>query len=612
MKEKQAPQGDGIDILKSVEATEYGRTVSLTVTVDADEPVPVRVVDTVPATATLVGPADETVSDGVTGGGELVVETTVAPGTAERLRYRLTGGPADLPAGTVERLTGGASAADLTETVGRWLPTDGPASPLAIEAHGPDSEGSGDSLDGGASQVRVRLVGVSPSGPVPDAVTQSDVSSARPAPGHLSDIAVGFVVTRPNQDAALRTAMRAGQRGHPTFAVVRAPDPDGELAATLEAVGVTVLELSTAETSRADLNRALSAAARERGLAGVLLQTGDCPRIDYDRSLAALESADYEVVAIPETWSDETDDPLIVVAIPAYNAAGSVGAVVERASAFADEVVVIDDGSADGTAARAREAGATVVVHDRNRGYGGALKTAFREAAARNARNLVVVDADGQHDPADIPTLVETGRHERADIVIGSRYVGGETRIPFVRSVGLAVINNLTNVSLGKLRPSGWIRDTQSGYRSYSRRAIRSLAADPAIGDNMGASTDILYHAHRNRLSVAEVGTTISYDVPESSTQGSLSHGIDLVRNILWTVEYGRPLLVVGLPGLLLTLVGVAAGVATLVRYDGGGGLAPVQIGIATLALIGGVLVCVAALVMHILNAHPAVKHLQQ
>ncbi|ELZ24239.1 family 2 glycosyl transferase [Halosimplex carlsbadense 2-9-1] len=598
--------------MKSVESAERGRTVTLTVEADTDEPVSVRVVDTVPSDATVVDPTDETVSNGVTGGGELVVETTVAPGTAERLRYRLTGGPADLPTATVERLAGGSSAGDLTETVGQWLPADGPASPLAVEAVGPDSEGGGDRHDGDASQVRVRLVGVRPSGTVPSAATQSSVSTARPDSGDLSDVAVGFVVTRPNQDAALRTAMRAGQRGHPTFAVVRAPDPDGDLAATLEAVGVTVVEAPTAEASRAELNRSLSTAARERGLAGIVLQTGDCPRIDYDRSLAALDSADYDVVAIPETWSDETDAPLVVVAVPAYNAAGSVGAVVERAGAFADEVVVIDDGSADETAVRAREAGATVVVHDRNRGYGGALKTAFREAASRDAHYLVVIDADGQHDPADIPTLVETSRNERADIVIGSRYVGGETRIPFVRSVGLAVINNLTNVSLGKLRPSGWIRDTQSGYRSYSRRAIRSLAADRAIGDNMGASTDILYHAHRNRLSVAEVGTTISYDVPESSTQGSLSHGIDLVRNILWTVEYGRPLLVVGLPGVLLTLVGVAAGVTALVRYDGGGGIAPVQVAIAALALIGGVLVCVAALVMHILNAHPAVKNLQQ
>ncbi|MDZ7745922.1 MAG: glycosyltransferase family 2 protein [Halobacteriales archaeon] len=98
-----------------------------------------------------------------------------------------------------------------------------------------------------------------------------------------------------------------------------------------------------------------------------------------------------------------------------------------------------------------------------------------------------MIDADGQHDPADIPRLVETQRQEETDIVIGSRYIGKRTtKIPFVRSLGLGVINHLTNVSLGTLRPSGFIRDTQSGYRAYSRYATKSLANDRSIGNNRG------------------------------------------------------------------------------------------------------------------------------
>ena len=605
MNEIEEQHGDGIEVVKSVESTDHGRTVTLSVSADSDAPAPIRLRDSVPSAATLVDPVDGTSVSGVGGDGELVVETAVSSVATGQLQYHIIGGPADLPAPTIERLPGRTAPAEAGETVGRWVPAEGAAVPLAVRV--PEAPPDDGGYPSELVESPVALVSA-----VTEPLAASAKARAEDEQADLTDIAVGFVVTRTNQDAALRTAMRAGQRGHPTLAVVRAPDPDGELVASLEAVGTTVVEASSETTDRAGLNRLLSAAARERGFAGVVLQTGDCPRIDYVRSLAALEHADYEVVAVPEEWSDDTDDPEVVVAIPAYNAAGSIGEVVERAVAFGDEVVVIDDGSADETAVRAREAGATVVVHDRNRGYGGALKTAFGEAAARNAHQLVVIDADGQHDPADIPTLVETSKRERADIVIGSRYAGGETRIPFVRSVGLAVINNLTNVSLGKLRPSGWIRDTQSGYRSYSRRAIRSLAADRSIGDNMGASTDILYHAHRNRLSVAEVGTTISYDVPESSTQGSLSHGLDLVRNILWTVEYGRPLLVVGLPGALVTLFGIAAGVTTVVQYDATGSLVPAQIALTAVALIGGVLCCVAALVMHILNAHPSVRRLQQ
>nr|WP_254282943.1 glycosyltransferase family 2 protein [Halomicroarcula limicola] len=429
----------------------------------------------------------------------------------------------------------------------------------------------------------------------------------------MADAAVGVVLTAANEDAAYRTALRAGRRGHTVIATYAGLDADAESLDTLADLGAIVLSPPRQRASQSELHRLLSQHARERGLPGIVLQTRDCPRIDYDRTALAFERADYDVIAIPEQWRETDDGPAVVVAIPAYNAAGSIGDVVERADAFADEVVVIDDGSRDETGTRAREAGATVVVHDRNRGYGGALKTAFREAAARDAAHLVVIDADGQHDPADIPLLVETQTRDDADVVIGSRYVGeSHTQIPLVRSLGLALINNLTNVSLGNLRPSGWVRDTQSGYRAYSRRAVRSLAADPTIGDNMGASTDILYHAHRNRLSVAEVGTTISYDVENSSTQGSLSHGLDLVRNIMWTVEYGRPLLIVGVPGAITTLLGVSVTLLLVAQFVETGTLYPIQLGTAVLFGIGGLLLCITALMMHVLNGHPSLRRLER
>ncbi|MFC7138079.1 glycosyltransferase family 2 protein [Halobaculum litoreum] len=278
---------------------------------------------------------------------------------------------------------------------------------------------------------------------------------------------------------------------------------------------------------------------------------------------------------------------------------------------YADEVVVVDDGSGDETAASARAAGATVVVHERNRGYGGALKTLFKKGAELDAAHLVVIDADGQHDPADIPLLVETQQRDGTDIVIGSRYVGERTtRIPFVRAIGLGVINSLTNASLGNLRPSGFIRDTQSGYRAYSRAATRSLASDRRIGNNMGASTDILYHAHRNRFSVAEVETTISYGVANASSQGSFSHGMDLLRNILWTVQYGRPMLVLGLPGFLTWVFGVVSMTWILFQYAETGALSFLSIVGATVCTLGGLLVCIAALMMHVLNSHPTMKRL--
>jgi hypothetical protein len=86
--------------------------------------------------------------------------------------------------------------------------------------------------------------------------------------------------------------------------------------------------------------------------------------------------------------------------------------------------------------------------------------------------------------------------------------------------------------SLPSLRPTGFARDIRSGYRTDNRQAIRSLADNSGIGNKIGASTDILYHAHRARFSIAEVETTISYGVENAGIQGAVSHGLNLVRNI--------------------------------------------------------------------------------
>mgnify|MGYP002279234000 CR=1 FL=1 len=549
--------------------------VTLSIRAATSAPLAVSLTDAVPSTHTLH--VDDAELSG--GDGEISIERVVAPDETVAVDYRLDGPVGrELPDPTVERITEAPSDGD-DSTRAEWVRDDGDAVPLPLAARSDTT-----ALE------------------VPDA----DVT---PADHWLQGVAVGVVLTKDNEDAAFRTVLRARHRGHVTFVTSIASDDESLRALTQ--LGAVSVSPPSKRASQSDLHRALSQAARERGATGIVLQTRDCPRIDYGRTATAFERADYEVIAIPESWEQTGGSPTVVVGIPAYNAADSIGQVVERAAAFSDEVVVVDDGSRDETAACAREAGATVVVHERNRGYGGALKTLFRQAVDREAAHLVVIDADGQHDPADIPVLVETQTRADVDIVIGSRYVGERTTdIPLVRSVGLAVINNLTNASLGKLRPSGFIRDTQSGYRSYSLYAARSLASDRSIGNNMGASTDILYHAHRNRLSVSEVETTISYDVENASSQGSVSHGLDLLKNIFWVIEYGRPILILGLPGVLITLLGITSTVLLLAQFSQTGVLDPVRLIPPILFAIGGTLLCIAAVMMHVLNRHPVMKRL--
>ncbi|WP_185911692.1 glycosyltransferase family 2 protein [Halonotius roseus] len=568
-----------LEVTKSVtKISEDDQLVRLSVRSAASNPVKLSLTDNVSSEHTLhVGDPDS--GSGYTDGA-ITIESVVDPEKPTAFEYHLTGSTeGELPEPTIDSVSPAATNGD-TPTRVEWIGPEGKPIPIAVTA-------------------RTETV----------LLLTSSETSPTPATRRLQGVGIGIVLTAANEDAACRTVLRARKRGHPVFVISRLQDED-----VLEAVadlGATLISPLSRRASQNDLHRALSQAAREHGATGIILQTRDCPRIDYDRTAAAFEQADYDIIAIPEYWEQATDSPRVVVGIPAYNAADSIGTVVDRAAAYADEVIVVDDGSGDETANRAQAAGATVVVHERNRGYGGALKTLFREAAGREAAHLVVIDADGQHDPADIPTLVETQTRNDVDVVIGSRYVGKrKTKIPFVRSVGLAVINGLTNASLGKLRPSGFIHDTQSGYRCYSLYATRSLAGDRLIGDNMGASTDILYHAHRNRLSVSEVETTISYDVENASSQGSVSHGLDLLRNIFWAVEYGRPLLILGVPGGLITLFGVMLTVLLIGQSAATGIVDPVRLVPSILFAVVGLLLCIAAVMMQVLNRHPSMKRL--
>ena len=563
----------------------------LTVVNTGGEPTGVRVTETIPDTHTLGLPGGGSRS---AAGGVVSIEGTVGPESALRVGHVLSG-----PLSTA-----------LPEPAVESLPE--PVSEEGIRATMRDTRGEETRLDVrtetllGQPQLRLPLLALPGEPQTDDALLHGGAT-----PRSMDDAAVGLVLTPTNEDAALRTVVRASQRGHSVLVTYTDDGADTEILSKLSSLSARVIEPTPQEGTQSQLHRQLSAAARERGLLGIVLQTRDCPRIDYDRTAEAYAKADYEVMAIPESWHTSSTGTRVVVGIPAYNAASSIADVVEQAATFADDVVVVDDGSHDETAARAREAGASVVVHEMNRGYGGALKTLFRRADDRGVDHLVVIDADGQHDASDIPMLVETQERDGADIVIGSRYVGErETKIPLVRSIGLAVINGLTNVSMGKLRPSGYVHDTQSGYRAYSRRAIRSLSADPMIGNNMGASTDILYHAHKARLSVSEVPTTIYYDVENASTQSSVSHGVDLLRNIAWTVEYGRPLLVVGGPGVVSTVMGITATVLLLTSYLDTGTLYAHQLLVAILFAVGGMLVCIAAMLMHVLNVHPTMRRL--
>ncbi len=180
----------------------------------------------------------------------------------------------------------------------------------------------------------------------------------------------------------------------------------------------------------------------------------------------------------------------ITAILPAYNEEVAIGSVVLRTKQYADRVIVVDDGSSDRTAEVARLAGAEVIRHQKNMGKGAALKTGFEalndlqsEAylhisggmgpksgnESQNGHGIIVtIDTDGQHDPADIPKLVEPILKGEADMVNGSRYLNGNKKdTPFYRRMGQKVLDAATNLDSGLS-----VTDTQSGFRAFSSQQI--------------------------------------------------------------------------------------------------------------------------------------------
>ena len=410
--------------------------------------------------------------------------------------------------------------------------------------------------------------------------------------------AIGLVAT--NDVTVVENVIEATEHGLEAI-VCETPASDPAIGRMARKLGAVVFEMNAADPTRNECQEVLRAIADVNDALGIILPPHGGARVDVDRSLA---QADGEFV-IPTVTKKGKTEPEVLVAIPSYNEEAAIGDVVRGALPHADEVLVIDDGSTDDTVEIASEAGATVIEHERNKGYGGALNTAFAEAADRNAEHLVILDGDGQHDPSDIPALVAVQTEEDVEIVIGSRFAeGAETKMPLYRRFGVEVVNVLTNFSMGVVRPRSWVDDTQSGFRVYDAEAIESLNEDDSIGDGMSASTDILHHGHHHSYEMTEVGTTINYDVEDASTHSPVSHGINLVRNILQTVEHERPVTVLGVPGFLSSFVGLGLGYWTFSNYISTG-VFPLGLAVSsTFFALAGIFACFTAIILHSLNTH--------
>ena len=247
--------------------------------------------------------------------------------------------------------------------------------------------------------------------------------------------------------------------------------------------------------------------------------------------------------------------PFIVACIPAYNEERTIGGIILKTMRYVDRVVVCDDGSNDLTGDIAERLGAVLVRHERNRGKGAALRTAFNCAKNFEPDVVVMLDADGQHDPGNIPRLVDPILNGEGDIVIGSRYVeGSKMDGPLYRKLGLKFINSLSGRS-GVLN----VADAQSGFRAFSLSALDVVLDTEVTG--YGADTEQLTLAFKKGLRIVEVPVNIQYGgLRKTSKKHPLFHGGELISTILRLIVEERPLFFLGVPGIFFIILGVFFG----------------------------------------------------
>jgi len=236
------------------------------------------------------------------------------------------------------------------------------------------------------------------------------------------------------------------------------------------------------------------------------------------------------------------------VGIPAYNEENTVYELVKNTKTYADEVIVVDDGSTDNTISEAKKAGAIIIQHTQNLGKGAALKSIFHYAITGNFDILVTIDGDGQFLPQEIPTLVESIRENNLDLVIGYRF--SDEEMPQYRKLGNKMLDKMT--SLASQLP---LRDTQSGFRAYSKKAISTIQFNST---GFAADSEILIDATNKKLKIGEEKITVIYNTGfKTSTENPMSHATSVFASLVEQIALKRPLRYLGIPGIIFAIIGV-------------------------------------------------------
>jgi len=200
----------------------------------------------------------------------------------------------------------------------------------------------------------------------------------------------------------------------------------------------------------------------------------------------------------------------VYVILPAFNEARVIGQVLVNLKKvlagfknLKSKVLVVDDGSQDKTSEIAKSNGATVLRHVINRGLGGTLQTGLEYVRLKGANIAVTMDSDGQHDPRDLGLVIGPILEKKADVVIGSRFLRKDNRVPYLRKIMLKLSNVIT-FFLFKV----YTTDSQSGFRAFSQKAIKKIRLRT---QRMEVSSELFEQIKKNKLKYKEIPIKVFY-----------------------------------------------------------------------------------------------------
>ena len=239
----------------------------------------------------------------------------------------------------------------------------------------------------------------------------------------------------------------------------------------------------------------------------------------------------------------------IIVGIPAFNEEKNIAVLIIQLKKIADKIIVCNDGSTDLTSKIAEELGATMINHEKNLGYGAAIRSIFLKSKDLGGDILVTFDADGQHRIEDINRVINPIINGESDLVIGSRFLDESAKeVPRYRKAGIKLITKITNATIKKQ-----LTDSQSGFRAYSKKVLNELNPSEL---GMGISTEILIKASAKNFRISEVPIKIIYN-GDTSTHNPISHGSSVLFSTIKFTSIEHPLKFYGIPSMIFFAIGL-------------------------------------------------------